>query len=92
MTINKTFHPTANEAVTYAVDKVLVTVYFSVETEFEIWTVKNGGVNGDADTEKQKGAFFFISIIKIPIRIIFMKNTTMLPSILHAPPDNNVFT
>ncbi len=57
VTINKTFHPSANESVSYAVDKVLVTVYFSEETEFEIWTVKNGGVNGDADTEKQKGAF-----------------------------------
>ncbi len=57
VTINKTFHPSANESVSYAVDKVLVTVYFSEETEFEIWTVKNGGVNGDADTEKQTGAF-----------------------------------
>lgn len=57
VTINKTFHPSANESVTYNVDKVLVTVYFSEETEFEIWTVKNGGVNGDADTEKREGAF-----------------------------------
>ncbi len=57
VTINKTFHPSANESVTDTADKVLVTVYFSEETEFEIWTVKNGGVNGDADTEKQTGAF-----------------------------------
>ncbi len=57
VTINKTFHPSANESVTYTADKVLVTVYFSEETEFEIWTVKNGGVNGDADTEKRQGAF-----------------------------------
>lgn len=59
MIINKTFHPSANESVTYADDseKVLVTVYFSEETEFEVWTVKNGGVNGEADTEKRQGAF-----------------------------------
>lgn len=57
VTINKTFHPSANESVAYNEDKVLVTVYFSEETEFEIWTVKNGGVNGDADTEKRQGAF-----------------------------------
>ncbi len=57
VTINKAFHPSANESVTDTADKVLVTVYFSEETEFEIWTVKNGGVNGDADTEKQTGAF-----------------------------------
>lgn len=59
MIINKTFHPSANVSVTYedASEKVLVTVYFSEETEFEVWTVKNGGVNGDADTEKRQGAF-----------------------------------
>ncbi|MCM1123441.1 MAG: hypothetical protein NC416_12735, partial [Eubacterium sp.] len=35
--INKTFHPSANEAVSYGgSEKVLVTVYFSVETEFEV--------------------------------------------------------
>ena len=57
--INKVFHPTANTAVSYADDseKVLITVYFSDETEFEVWTVKNSGVNGDADTEKRQGAF-----------------------------------
>ena len=25
--------------------------------EFEIWTVKNGGVNGDSDIEKRQGVF-----------------------------------
>lgn len=56
--INKTFHPSANISVSYEdSDKVLVTVYFSDETGFEVWTVKNGGVNGDADTEKRQGAF-----------------------------------
>ncbi len=34
-----------------------VTVYFSAETTYEIQTIKNGGVNGDADVEKQQGAF-----------------------------------
>ena len=59
MIINKAFHPSPNVSVTYAEDseKVLVTVYFSEETEFEVWTVKNGGVNGEADAEKQKGTF-----------------------------------
>ena len=57
--INKTFHPSANISVTYedTSEKVLVTVYFSEETEFEIWTVKNGGVNGDTDVEKRQGSF-----------------------------------
>lgn len=57
--INQTFHPSADVAVSYAEDseKTLVTVYFSEKTEFEVWTVKNGGVNGDADTEKRQGAF-----------------------------------
>ena len=56
--INKTFYPSENEAVSYGdSDKVLITVYFSEETEYEIWTVKNSGVNGDSDVEKQQGAF-----------------------------------
>lgn len=57
--INKVFHPSANTAVSYTDDseKVLVTAYFSEETEFEVWTVKNSGVNGDVDTEKRQGAF-----------------------------------
>lgn len=56
--INETFHPSENEAVSYqGSEKVLVTVYFSEETEFEVWTVKNGGVNGDNDIEKRQGTF-----------------------------------
>ena len=56
--INKTFHPSENEAVSYGgSEKVLITVYFSEDTEYEVWTVKNGGVNGDSDIEKQQGAF-----------------------------------
>lgn len=57
--INKVFHPSENVAVSYgeAEEKVLITVYFSEETKFEVWTIKNGGVNGDADTEKRQGAF-----------------------------------
>lgn len=60
--INKTFLLSEDTAVSYAVsygdsEKVLVNVYFSEETEFEVWTVKNGGVNGDADVEKRQGAF-----------------------------------
>lgn len=54
VTISKTLHPSENLAVS---SDELVTVYFSEETEFEVWTVKNGGVNGDADTEKRQGAF-----------------------------------
>lgn len=54
VTISKTLHPSENLAVS---SNELVTVYFSEETEFEVWTVKNGGVNGDADTEKRQGAF-----------------------------------
>ena len=56
--INKTFHPSENEAVSYGgSEKVLVTIYFSEDTKYEIWTVKNSGVNGDSDVEKQQGAF-----------------------------------
>ncbi|MCM1388318.1 MAG: hypothetical protein NC231_13400 [Bacillus sp. (in: Bacteria)] len=56
--INQTFHPSENESVSYIGSaETLVTVYFSEETEFEVWTVKNGGVNGDADIEKQQGTF-----------------------------------
>lgn len=54
VTISKILHPSENLAVS---SNELVTVYFSEETEFEVWTVQNGGVNGDADTEKQQGAF-----------------------------------
>lgn len=56
--ISEIFHPSEDMAVISAdSEKVLVTVYFSGETEFEVRTVKNGGVNGDADTEKRQGAF-----------------------------------
>ncbi len=54
VTISKTLHPSENLAVS---SNELVTVYFSEETEYEIRTVKNGGVNGDADVEKRQGAF-----------------------------------
>lgn len=47
-----------NVAIAYGgSDKILITVYFSEETEFEVRTVKNSGVNGDADIEKRQGAF-----------------------------------
>ncbi len=59
VTISKTLHPSENLAVS---SNELVTVYFSEETEFEVWTVKNGGVNGDADTEKQQGAFYDLNL------------------------------
>ena len=57
--INEVFHPSDNVSVSYenTEEKVLITVYFSKETKFEIWTVKNGGVNGDADIEKRQGTF-----------------------------------
>lgn len=59
MIINKTLHPSENISVSYGDDseKPLVTVYFSEKTEFEVRTVKNGGVNGDTDTEKRQGTF-----------------------------------
>lgn len=52
--IDKTLYPSENVAVTSG---DLITVYFSTETEFEVWTVKNSGVNGDSDIEKRQGAF-----------------------------------
>lgn len=57
--INEVFHPSENVSVSYenVEEKVLITVYFSEETKFEVWTIKNGGVNGDADTEKRQGTF-----------------------------------
>lgn len=51
---HKTLYPSENVAVTSG---DLITVYFTTETEFEVWTVKNSGVNGDSDIEKQQGAF-----------------------------------
>jgi len=38
-------------------DAELITIYFSENTEFIVRTVKNGGVNGDADVEDEAGAF-----------------------------------
>ena len=56
--INKTFNLSENLAVSSGdSDKVLITVYFSEETEYEVWAVKNSGVNGDSDIEKRQGAF-----------------------------------
>ena len=57
--INQVFHPSENVSVSYEdiEEKTLITVYFSEETKYEVWTIKNGGVNGDADTEKRQGTF-----------------------------------
>lgn len=56
--INKTFYPSENEAVSYAASsETLITVYFSEETSFEVWNIKNSGINGDSDIDKQKGSF-----------------------------------
>ncbi len=56
--INKTFNLSSTTAVAYGGnDAVLVTVYFSEETNYEVWTVKNGGVNGDSDIDKREGTF-----------------------------------
>ena len=57
--INEVFHPSENVSVSYEAteEKALITVYFSEETKFEVWTAKNSGVNGDADTEKRQGTF-----------------------------------
>lgn len=52
--IDKTLYPSENVAVTSG---DLITIYFSEGTEFEVWTVKNSGVNGDSDIEKRQGAF-----------------------------------
>lgn len=46
-------------AVSYAEDgpdAVLISVYFSEDTEYIVRTVKNGGVNGDSDVEDRAGA------------------------------------
>ena len=42
-------------------DETLVTVYVSENTQYEVETVKNGGVNGDADVEKSSGSFADLS-------------------------------
>lgn len=38
-------------------DQVLITVRVSDQTQYEMKTVKNSGVNGDADVEKKSGSF-----------------------------------
>lgn len=38
-------------------NEMLVTVYFSESTAYEVKTIKNGGVNGDADVESREGSF-----------------------------------
>lgn len=38
-------------------EEVLITVNFSENTKYEVWTVKNGGVNGDSDVTKQEASF-----------------------------------
>ncbi len=38
-------------------DEVLITVYFSDSTKYEIRTVVNGGVNGDSDVTVSEGSF-----------------------------------
>lgn len=48
----------SSEIAVYAADSdEKVTVYFSAETTYEVKTVKNGGVNGSADTDLQQGSF-----------------------------------
>lgn len=61
--VSKIYHYTSNDAdyaVSYVGDDpevVLITVYFSEDTQFEVHTVKNGGVNGEDDVEIREGAF-----------------------------------
>ncbi|MBD5520768.1 MAG: hypothetical protein HDR03_06015 [Lachnospiraceae bacterium] len=56
--INKTFNLSSTTAVAYGGDDaVFVTVYFSENTNYEVWTVKNSGVNGDSDIDKREGTF-----------------------------------
>ncbi len=56
--INKTFNLSSTTAVAYGGDDaVFVTVYFSEDTNYEVWTVKNSGVNGDSDIDKREGSF-----------------------------------
>lgn len=38
-------------------DEVCIDVFVSETTQYEIHTVKNGGVNGDADVETREGSF-----------------------------------
>lgn len=52
--ISEILHPSEEMAVS---SDQSVTVCFSEETEFEVITVRNGGVNKDADVEKRQGSF-----------------------------------
>lgn len=38
-------------------DEALVTIACSINTKYEVWSVKNGGVNGDSDVDKKAGSF-----------------------------------
>lgn len=49
-------------------DEVLVTVNFSDDVRYELWTVKNGGINGDADVTKAEATF---SDIEIGANLVF---------------------
>ena len=58
ITINKTYNLSSTTAFEYVGnDEEFVTVYFSEETNYEVWTVKNSGVNGDSDIDKREGTF-----------------------------------
>ncbi|MCM1183224.1 MAG: hypothetical protein NC337_07610 [Roseburia sp.] len=54
--VNKIYVLSTTTAVSYVgSEEDLVTVHFSEETRFEVWTVKNSGINGEADTDKREG-------------------------------------
>lgn len=56
--ISRAFEEASNILVSPAGDnEVLVTVFVSDATTYEVHTVKNGGVNGDADVEREEGSF-----------------------------------
>ena len=58
ITINKTYNLSSTTAFEYVGnDEEFVTVYFSEETNYEVWSVKNSGVNGDSDIDKREGTF-----------------------------------
>lgn len=56
--ISRAFEEASDMLVMPAGDnEVLVTVFVSDATTYEVHTVKNGGVNGDADVEREEGSF-----------------------------------
>lgn len=58
--ISRSFEEASNVLVAPAdgsPDEVLVTISVSDATTYEVKTVKNGGVNGDADVENSEGSF-----------------------------------